>query len=176
MLLELRWADDSKAKAGSVDTLGPMLNVEFGDSYGISRSRAEDAGERVFTRGERTGIQLLLRVCQPGGQVHDDNGIEYHVSSGSIQGEPHSRDGSDLLQEVPVGGVPEMVAPRERAWAESRAQAESRSRRDHGRRRITEPVGSPVQAGSREPVESPAQRNRWCGCWRDRQRTQETIC
>jgi hypothetical protein len=87
MLLELRWADDAKAKAGGVDTLGPMLKVEFGDIFGYFPASLQNSPVSIFHPEENgQGFIYSYAYVSQADKYMPTNGIEYHVSVGVDSG------------------------------------------------------------------------------------------
>jgi hypothetical protein len=81
MLLELRWDDDAKAKAGAPDTLGPMLHIKFSTVWGeffaapvtmqVSALHPEENGQ---------GFNYLYAFVNQAAKNESSNGISYNIS------------------------------------------------------------------------------------------------
>jgi len=112
MLLELRWADDTKAKAGAVDTLGPMLHVEFGDITedldGYFDFAPTKSPVSIFHPEENgQGFNYYYGYVSQADRYKTTNGIEYHVSVGLDSGASPIRATARIYyKKFPVGGVP----------------------------------------------------------------------
>jgi hypothetical protein len=81
MLLELRWADDAKAKAGAPDTLGPMLHIEFGTIMGVFFDNPVKTQVSAFHPEENgQGFNYLYAFVSQAAKNESSNGIAYHIS------------------------------------------------------------------------------------------------
>jgi hypothetical protein len=82
MLLELRWADDAKAKVGAPDTLGPMLHIEFGTVWGVYADTPVKTQVSAFHPEENgQGFNYLYAFVNQAAKNETSNGIAYHVSA-----------------------------------------------------------------------------------------------
>jgi hypothetical protein len=81
MLLELRWADDAKAKASAPDTLGPMLDIEFGTVWGVFLDSPAKTQVSAFHPEENgQGFNYLYAFVSQAAKNEASNGIAYHIS------------------------------------------------------------------------------------------------
>jgi hypothetical protein len=81
MLLELRWADDVKAKAGAPDSLGPMLHVEFGTVWGVFLDTPVKTQVSAFHPEENgQGFNYVYAFVSQAAKNESTNGIAYHIS------------------------------------------------------------------------------------------------
>jgi hypothetical protein len=80
MLLELRWADDAKAKLSAPDTLGPMMEVEFGTTFGYFPNTLTKSLVSVFHPEENgQGFNYLYAFVNQAAKNESTNGIAYHI-------------------------------------------------------------------------------------------------
>jgi hypothetical protein len=81
MLLELRWADDAKAKAGAPDTLGPMLHIEFGTVWGVFfATPVKTQVSALHPEENGQGFNYLYAFVNQAAKNEATNGIAYHIS------------------------------------------------------------------------------------------------